>query len=72
MEDKTNRRTKGYTYGSQSGFTANESDGSFYLQTYLMAEVTDRALTEIINEFSNYSKNGITKELDYAKVKVNC
>ena len=50
------------------GFTANESDGSFYLQTSVDVEVTDSALTEIINEFSNYSKNGITKEeLDYTR-----
>ena len=65
------REDKGYTYGSQSGFTANESDGSFYLQTSVDVEVTDSALTEIINEFSNYSKNGITKEeLDYTEKSI--
>ena len=65
------REDKGYTYGSQSGFTANESDGSFYLQTSVDVEVTDSALTEIINEFSNYSKNGITKEeLDYTRKSI--
>ena len=65
------REDKGYTYGTQSGFMANESDGSFYLQTSVDVEVTDSALTEIINEFSNFNKNGITQdELIYTRKSI--
>ena len=56
------REDKGYTYGINSRFSANESDGTFYISTSVEGEATDSALTEIFYELENYVDNGITEE----------
>ena len=56
------REDKGYTYGINSRFSGNETDGNFYLSTSVESEVTDSALTEIIFELDNYVTNGIKSE----------
>lgn len=62
------REDKGFTYGISSGFSANETDGSFYIYTSVRGEATDSAMTEIFTEMENYLANGITaEELEFTK-----
>jgi zinc protease len=62
------REDKGFTYGIQSGFSGNDTDGLFYIQSSVRSEATDSALTEIYKEMNNYIDNGIDpEELEFTK-----
>jgi len=44
------REQKGYTYGANSGFTSSRIKGSWTASTDVRSEVTDPALTDLIDE----------------------
>ncbi len=56
------REDKGWTYGARSGFSADKYNGYFAFSSGIRADVTDKALTEVINEMTNYAAQGITQE----------
>jgi zinc protease len=56
------REDKGYTYGIRSGFSANETDGSFFIGASVKSEATDSSLTQIFLELDKYLAEGITEE----------
>ncbi|HSO86520.1 MAG TPA: insulinase family protein, partial [Draconibacterium sp.] len=56
------REDKGWTYGARSGFSADKYTGYFAFSSGIRADVTDKALTEVMNEMTNYATQGITRE----------
>ncbi len=56
------RENKGWTYGARSGFSADKYTGYFAFSSGIRADVTDKALTEVMNEMTNYTAKGITQE----------
>jgi zinc protease len=56
------REDKGWTYGARSGFSADKYTGYFAFSSGIRADVTDKALTEVMNEMTNYTAKGITQE----------
>lgn len=56
------REDKGWTYGARSGFSADKYTGYFAFSSGIRADVTDKALTEVMNEMTNYAAQGITPE----------
>jgi len=56
------REDKGWTYGARSGFSADKYTGYFAFSSGIRADVTDKALTEVMNEMTNYAAQGITQE----------
>ncbi len=64
------REDKGFTYGSYSSASTSRYKGSFTATASVRNEVTDSAITEIINEINLISSEGVTdEELDAAKEK---
>jgi zinc protease len=62
------REDKGWTYGSRSSFSGDKYSGQFSFSSGIRANATDSALVEVMKEFTNYSKNGITdEELQFMK-----
>lgn len=62
------REQKGYTYGAGSGFSAGRVRGSWTASTDVRSEVTDPALTDLIDEIRQMRDVMVTeKELDSAK-----
>lgn len=56
------REDKGWTYGARSGFSADKYTGYFVFGSGIRADVSDKALTEVMNEMTNYATQGITQE----------
>jgi zinc protease len=56
------REDKGWTYGARSGFSADKYTGYFAFSSGIRGDVTDKALTEVMNEMTNYATQGITQE----------
>ena len=56
------REDKGWTYGARSSFTGDKYFGEFSFGSGIRANATDSALVEVMNEFSKYSKTGMTDE----------
>jgi len=62
------REQKGYTYGANSGFTSSRIRGSWTASTDVRSEVTDPALTDLIDEIRQMRETPVTdKELTDAK-----
>lgn len=62
------REDKGWTYGARSYFSASDEPGSFSVYSGVLAEATDSAVYEIIQEIRDYHERGITDdELQFMK-----
>ena len=62
------REQKGYTYGANSGFASSRIPGSWTASTDVRSEVTDAALTDLIDEIRQMRETPVTeKELADAK-----
>ena len=62
------REQKGYTYGANSGFGSSRIVGSWTASTDVRSEVTDAALTDLIDEIRQMRETPVTeKELSDAK-----
>ena len=62
------REQKGYTYGANSGFGSSRIRGSWTASTDVRSEVTDAALTDLIDEIRQMRETPVTeKELGDAK-----
>jgi zinc protease len=62
------REDKGWTYGARGGFNGNDYTGYYVFSSGIKAAVTDSALMEIIKEFDNYNRDGISEnELSFMK-----
>ena len=62
------REDKGWTYGARSYFSASDEPGTFGVYSGVLAEATDSAIYEIIQEIKNYRERGITdNELQFMK-----
>ena len=62
------REDKGWTYGARSYFSASDEPGSFSVYSGVLAEATDSAIYEIIQEIEGYREKGITDdELQFMK-----
>lgn len=65
------REEKGWTYGSYSYFNGSEFAGPFTAGGAFKREATDSAVAEFINQFQNFSANGITdEELTFLKSSI--
>lgn len=65
------RENKGYTYGARSNFSSGKYNGDFVFSSGIRADATDSALTEVLNEISQYQKNGIKPdELTFMKSSI--
>ncbi len=56
------REEKGWTYGSYTYFSGSEHVGPFTAGGAFKREATDSAVAEFIDQFKNFSENGITQE----------
>jgi len=66
------REDKGYTYGAASYFSADKFSGTFTVFSEVRADVTDKALIELINEIEQYAKTGINDdELSFMRNAIN-
>ncbi|MCH1923216.1 insulinase family protein [Shewanella sp. C32] len=54
------REDKGYTYGARSMFVGGKEQGYFYVGADVRADVTDKALAEVMKEISRYHAQGMT------------
>ena len=64
------REDKGFTYGSYSTASTSRYKGSFTATASVRNEVTDSAITEIVNEIKLINLNGVSEEeLNAAKEK---
>ena len=64
------REDKGFTYGSYSSASTSRYKGSFTATASVRNEVTDSAITEIVNEIKLITLNGVSEEeLNAAKEK---
>ena len=62
------REQKGYTYGANSGFSSSRVVGSWTASTDVRTDVTDPALTDLIDEIRQMRDTPVTaKELDDSK-----
>jgi len=62
------REDKGYTYGARSGFSGQETRGTYTARAGVRADSTAASITEFINEISGFNENGITEdELSFTK-----
>lgn len=62
------REDKAYTYGAHSGFSFRRGRGPFAVRTGVHAEVTDKAIIEILKETEKLRQDGVTaEELQHAK-----
>lgn len=65
------REDKGYTYGIQSGFDGNDTDGMFYIYASVKSEATDSSLTEIYKEYDAYLNKEISSDdLNFVKSSI--
>ncbi|QSX34781.1 insulinase family protein [Shewanella avicenniae] len=56
------REDKGYTYGARSMFVGGKETGYFYAGADVRADVTDKALAEVMKEITHYHEQGMTAE----------
>jgi zinc protease len=56
------REDKGWTYGARCSLTADKYTGEYFFGSGIKADATDSALVEVVNEFSNYAKSGVTDD----------
>jgi len=56
------REDKGWTYGARSSFSGDKYGIDFIFSSGIKASATDSALSEVLKEMDNYSKNGITTD----------
>jgi zinc protease len=62
------REDKGWTYGARSSFSGDKYGIDFIFSSGIKANATDSALSEVLKEMDNYSKNGITTdEMNFMK-----
>ena len=62
------REQKGYTYGANSGFTSSRIKGSWTASTDVRSEVTDAALTDLLDEIRQMREVPVpAKDLENAK-----
>lgn len=62
------REDKGWTYGASSFFSGDQYTGEFQFASGVKANATDSALKEIMNEITNFVRNGVTdEEVEYVK-----
>lgn len=62
------RETKGWTYGTRSGFAGTKFAGPFTISGGFKANTTDSTLVEIFNELKKYTSDGINDdELAFTK-----
>ena len=62
------REDKGWTYGARSYFSASDEPGPFSISSGVLAEATDSAIFEIIQEIKDYRERGVTNdELQFMK-----
>jgi zinc protease len=65
------REEKGWTYGSYTYFNGSEHAGPFTAGGAFKREATDSAVAEFIDQFKNFSENGITdEELTFLKSSI--
>jgi zinc protease len=62
------REQKGYTYGANSGFTSSRIKGAWTASTDVRSEVTDNALTDLIDEIRQMREVPVT-ETDLSDAK---
>ena len=56
------REEKGWTYGSYTYFSGSKHVGPFTAGGAFKREATDSAIVEFIDQFKNFSENGVTEE----------
>ena len=56
------REEKGWTYGSYTYFSGSKHVGAFTAGGAFKREATDSSIVEFINQFKNFSENGVTEE----------
>ncbi len=56
------REQKGYTYGANSGFNSSKIRGSWTASTDVRSEVTDPALTDLIDEIRQMREVAVTEQ----------
>jgi zinc protease len=61
------REKHGYTYGASSGFDMRPAPGAFTAGSSVQTAVTDKAMTEFMNELKNISEPVSDQELTRAK-----
>ena len=62
------REDKGFTYGIRSGYSGNDTDGMFFINSSVRSEATDSALTEIYYELNKYLNEEMSEEeLEFTK-----
>ncbi|MGV3530601.1 MAG: M16 family metallopeptidase [Flavisolibacter sp.] len=62
------REAKGWTYGANSGFTADKYTGNFIFGSGIRANASDSALAEVMKTFKSYGTEGPTEqEVAYMK-----
>lgn len=66
------REDKGYTYGAGSMFVGGKEQGYFYVGADVRADVTDKALAEVMKELTQYHQSGMTEEeLQFTKQSIS-
>lgn len=66
------REDKGYTYGARSGFWADPIFGDFSATAEVRADVTDKALVEMVSEINVYAEKGVhDDELAFMRKAIN-
>jgi zinc protease len=56
------REEKGWTYGSYTYFRGSKHIGAFTAGGAFKREATDSSIVEFIDQFNNFSENGVTEE----------
>ena len=56
------REEKGYTYGIRSSFYGDQYKGNFLISASVKRRETGNSLVEILKEYTNYLKNGVSDE----------
>ncbi len=66
------REDKGYTYGANSYFYGDKFSGVYAATTEVRADVTDKAIVELVNEIQHYAEQGISdEELTFMRNAIN-
>ena len=66
------REDKGYTYGAHSYAYGDKFSGTYVVTAEVRADVTDKAIVELVNEIKNYADHGISdEELAFMRNAIN-
>ena len=66
------REDKGYTYGAHSYFYGDKFSGTYVATAEVRADVTDKAIVELVNEIQHYADTGISdEELAFMRNAIN-